>query len=455
MKRFLYLFLLIAGLCFVLALSAGAAYTCDTRLQLSDGTLASTTFPSKGTYTVDALVLQFSDSSLDASDVIAVGNDLVFSGSIDSPLNIPANIVTSNGSLVSGNTYVDSVTVYGVPASHPAGSYVQLGSFGSDDFVSSASTTKFGVNFYSQVPLRQAIKSSPILVYFNFSSPIVFKTTSAQTAFFYRPSETCALNSQSGSTTAAMVSAAQKIIDSLGADIQLGNNELINIRQYVHSLYEFFTRPFTDVDGTNYVYDWNMYVTSTIKFLSALQSQNQTTHDKLTSLINNMEAVYIALGFNPETSSITGDYEWETLKTALKTMNSSILAAIENGVTEAFNNLDEAYSNVDTSTMDSASSDTNTMISESDAIESGLMQSATDAMGDINLDTPGIGSQTLSALVALLPFYDGFFTASGEVGLVRGFSLAVGIVLLLIGRSGIAFISRVEHASRNKDGDDL
>lgn len=104
MKRFLYLFLLIAGLCFVLALSAGAAYTCDTRLQLSDGTLASTTFPSKGTYTVDALVLQFSDSSLDASDVIAVGNDLVFSGSIDSPLNIPVNIVTSSGSLVSGNT---------------------------------------------------------------------------------------------------------------------------------------------------------------------------------------------------------------------------------------------------------------------------------------------------------------------------------------------------------------
>lgn len=455
MKRFLYLFLTVFGLCFVLALSAGAAYTSDSRLQLNDGTLSFSTFADAGTYTVDAVVLQFSDSSLDASDVIGVGNDLVFSGSIDSPLNIPVNNFTSNGSLVSGNTYVDSVTVYAVPASHPAGSYVQIGSFGADDFVSSASVTEFVVNFYSQLSLSQAIKASPILVYFNFSSPVVFQAGRAQTAFFYKASVTCALNSQSGSTTSAMLGAAQQIIDSLGSDIQLGNNELINIRQYVHSLHEFFTRPFTDADGTNYVYDWNMYVTSTIKFLSALQSQNQTTHDKLTSLINNMEAIYIALGFNPETSSITGDYDWETLKTSLKTMNASILAAIENGVTEAFNNLDEAYSNVDTSGLDSGSADTNTMISESDEIESSLMQSATDAMGDINLDTPGIGSQTLSALVSLLPFYDGFFTASGEVGLVLVFSLAVGIVLLLIGRSGIAFISRVEHTARNKDGDDL
>lgn len=445
MKRFLYLFLTVFGLCFVLALSAGAAYTTTVEATVNGGDKKLGVSYVRGTYTLDSFSFTYTWDG-ESTELYDSGTRLVLNG--------VASVSSYIGyfDVLSGSMANYSIEVWGVPATHPDGSYVLLGTVPIDDYVNTGSSSSFNCNIYSKITLSQAVKKNGIKVIFNFSPDVSLEVTSKGVIFDTSSSTTLAVSSQTASTSDLMIESAQQIIDSLGSDIQLGNDELINIRQYVHSLYEFFTRPFTDSDGVTYVYDWNMYVVSTIQFLSALQSQNLTTHNKLTDITNKLADLYLAMGFNPLYGNGDG---WDTLKEAMKTMNVSIIAAIENGVMDILNGLDDAYANVDTSGLDSGSADTNTMISESDEIESGLMQSATDAMGDINLDTPGIGSQTLSAMVALLPFYDGFFTASGEVGLVLVFSLAVGIVLLLIGRSGIAFISRVEHASRNKDGDDL
>lgn len=456
MKRFLYLFLLIAGLCFVLAFSVGAAdFTGSGVLHYSKaGTAYSYSFDlgtsgalTGSDFSGSPVFKDITISFTGGSEPINRGETIYMQG------RIPYIYTSSSDSRTpsfSGSSVPSSIKVY--LTEYLSGeeflAYTLLPTDYALNIVESHNIAWYSCNMYCSFSLdRQVLPVGRVVYeYPDLSADWGWSSMVAH----YVADGTFKIGSRTATTEQTVETAAQSIINSLGSDIQLNTDELINIRQYVSEICEFLTNPAVDADGTTYVYSWNHYAAATIKFYSAFQSQNLSLIQSSNAVKNAIDSIYLNLGFHYSTEE-----GWETLKQGMQTMNSSIIAAIENGVTDVLDGLDDAYSSVDTSGLDSGSADTNTMISESDEIESGLMQSATDAMGDINLDTPGIGSQTLSALVSLLPFYDGFFTASGEVGLVLVFSLAVGIVLLLIGRSGIAFISRVEHASRNKGGDDL
>lgn len=455
MKRLLRLLVLCAGLCLLLVVGVGAAdFTSGSavlHVDLGDSS-SSISGPNIG--------ISFSSSSQTSNQGswhYASFKDITysFSGGPSNPLTANT-VITLNGRFpyfypgnsyrtYTGSTVPSSIKVY-LTDYLSSTEYLAYTLKATDYGLTKVTTSN--INFYS------------CNIFCSFSVP---KTSFASVRIVYQyPSLTC--SGSSGSLVLSMINdgtfkvsageasasdaindAADAIINSLGKDIQLSNNELVNIRQYAASLYSFFTTAHTDPDGTSYAYNWNDYTSSVIKFFAAFQSQNLTTHTILSAINNAIDNLQMGLGYNPLFQP--PDPGWETLKDSLKTMNVAIVAAINNGVTDIIDHMESSYGDVDTGQMSGTTSDTNTIISNSDQVEGNLMQSATAAMGDINLDTINIGSQTIAAMVALLPFYDGFFTASGEVGLVLVFSLAVGIILLLIGRRGQAAITRI---SRNR-----
>ena len=424
MKRFLYLFLLVVGLCFVLALSAGAAYTTTVEATVNGGDKKLGVSYVRGTYTLDSFSFTYTWDG-ESTELYDSGTHLVLNG--------VASVSSYIGyfDVLSGSMANYSIEVWGVPATHPDGSYVLLGTVPIDDYVNTGSSSSFNCNIYSKITLSQAVKKNGIKVIFNFSPDVSLEVTSKGVIFDTSSSTTLAVSSQTASTSDLMIESAQKIIDSLGSDIQLGNDELINIRQYVHSLHEFFTRPFTDSDGVTYVYDWNMYVVSTIQFLSALQSQNLTTHNKLTDITNKLADLYLAMGFNPLYGNGDG---WDTLKESMQTMNAGIIAALQEGFDSVTGAIDDQtqtildqFAAVDTSGLGTSTDSANQGITDMNSFESVTTESSLAAFDAIDLEG-NLGEQTIGGLNAILPLYNAFYLSSGEVGLVLLLTLTCGLI---------------------------
>lgn len=464
MKRVFRLLLICAGLCLLLVVSVGAVdftfgegtmfYTIRSGSSISSGsgrftygnsgTLLFSQYNSSGNtvYNFTPLRLNFNGPSgpIDAGQVITMSGGLPY-------YYLAAAATTDFATPGSNEPYEINIYLTDYVTGKTFKAYTLTESDYSLSKVNSGTAYKhYSVNTYATFKLDRPVLPSGYveIVYKSFN--IAPKKVSMKIS--YISPTTLKIGSSAPSASEAISNATQTIVSTLEKETQLNRQQLIWIQQYSASLYEFFTNPAVENGtGTTYVYNWNEYVAGTIKFMAAFNSQNLTTHNKLTAIDNAIDDLFISLGYSPLTSMDPG---WNTLKESLKTMNVAIIASIENGVTDIIDHMETSYADVDTGEISGTTSDTNTIISNSDKVESNLMQSATSAMGDINLDTPNIGSQTLSAMVALLPYYNGFFTASGEVGLVLVFSLAVGIVLLLIGRRGQAAITRV---SRNR-GDD-